>query len=205
VLDFFAGSGTTAQAVLEMNQQDGGNRRFILIQLPEPTTHAEYPNIADITKERVRRVIANMPEEQREQNGFRVFKLSSSNFETWKGSQVATEDVHALAQQLKLFTDHIKDDRSQLDLFFEILLKSGYPLTAPVNRSHAGDHTFYSIANGALVICLELELSQATVDSMIALQPRQVVCLDAAFHGNDNLKTNTKLLLEEKGIEFRTV
>jgi adenine-specific DNA-methyltransferase len=119
ILDFFAGSGTTAQAVLELNAQDGGNRKFILVQLPEPTGHKDFPTIADITKERVRRVIKKLSAAEAEKSadassqlklggaapvreldlGFKVFKLGSSNFKVWDAA-AAPKDGAALAEQL---------------------------------------------------------------------------------------------------------
>lgn len=100
MLDFFAGSGTTAQAVLELNKKDGGNRSFILVQLPEPTGREDYPTIADICKERVRRVIKKLIDEdqgkldldeiKKQDRGFRVFKLGESNFKPWNADAAKT-------------------------------------------------------------------------------------------------------------------
>jgi adenine-specific DNA-methyltransferase len=136
VLDFFAGSGTTAHAVLNLNEQDGGNRKFILVQLPEPTGREDYPTIADITKERVRRVIKKLNEDEgkldldgakQQDRGFRVFKLAESNLTPWNAE--VPHDAAALGQQLELHVDHIRAGRTAQDLLYEILLKSGFPLT----------------------------------------------------------------------------
>jgi adenine-specific DNA-methyltransferase len=147
ILDFFAGSGTTAQAVLELNKQDGGNRKFILVQLPEPAGRDDYPTIADITKERVRRLIQKLNQEgegklplngsQKPDLGFKVFKLAESNFETWNAN-ISPDDVSALQQQLELHIDHIRDSRTAEDILYEILLKSGFPLTTPVEQLTQG-------------------------------------------------------------------
>ena len=198
VLDFFAGSGTTAHAVLELNKQDAGNRKFILVQLPEPTEREDYKTIADITKERVRRVIKNMQDEDagkldldganKQDRGFRVFKLAESNFKPWKAD--VPHDAQALEQQLELHIDHIRDGRTADDLLYEILLKSGFPLTTPVETQTIEGKTVYSVAHGALFICLESELTLELIRAMADLKPERVVCLDEGFAGNDQLKAN---------------
>ena len=135
-LDFFAGSCTTAQAVLELNREDGGNRRFIMIQLPEPTENPEFPTIAEIGKERIRRVIARMEEEDQskaepaeherpEDLGFRVFKLALSNYRNWAG--VAAEDTADLpddyARQMELYADGLRDGWEPGAVIAEVSLK----------------------------------------------------------------------------------
>jgi adenine-specific DNA-methyltransferase len=215
ILDFFAGSGTTAQAVIELNKQDGGNRKFILVQLPEPTGRDDYPTIADITKERVRRVIQKLNQEdegklplhgsQNPDLGFRVFKLAESNFETWNAN-VAPGDVAALQQQLELHIDHIRDSRTAEDILYEILLKSGFPLTTPVEQITLADKTVYSVAGGLLFICLERQLTLDLVRAIAGHRPERVVCLDNGFTGNDQLKANAVQLFKNKGVtSFKTV
>ncbi len=179
VLDVFAGSGTTAHAVLDLNKQDGGNRKFILVQLPEPTGREDYPTIADITKERVRRVIAKLSDEDagtldldggaEPDRGFRVFKLAESNFKPWN-AQVA-HDAQALEEQLDLHVDHVREGRSNEDLLYEILLKSGFPLTTPVDAVPMAGKTVYAVAGGALFICLERELTLEVIRTMRAADP----------------------------------
>ena len=179
VLDVFAGSGTTAHAVLDLNKQDGGNRKFILVQLPEPTGREDYPTIADITKERVRRVIAKLSDEDAGKldldggatpdRGFRVFKLAESNFKPWN-AQVA-HDAQALEEQLDLHVDHVREGRSNEDLLYEILLKSGFPLTTPVDAVPMAGKTVYAVAGGALFICLERELTLEVIRTMRAADP----------------------------------
>lgn len=210
VLDFFAGSAATAQSVLEQNNEDGGDRKFIMVQLPEPTENPEYPTIAEIGKERIRRVIGKLDEEDAgklraedepgQDRGFRVFKLDESSFKIWDGERAAEGD---LAQQLRAFAENVREDRSQLDILYEILLKAGLPLTAKVEQAEGRE--IYSVAERMLVICLESAMSQEVVDEISASKPERAVCLDTAFHGNDTLKTNAKLQLQSSGIEFRTV
>lgn len=242
VLDFFAGSGTTAHAVLDMNKKDDGNRKFILVQLPEPVDpesaagEAGFKTIADITKERVRRVIKKLDGEDngqlnlnsgqsKQDRGFRVYKLGESNFTEWDTH--VEHETQALEDQLELHIEHIRDGRSPDDLLVEILLKSGFPLTTPVGvievsrrdteeQSGKGDSAssapprepirIHSIASGALLVCLERELTLDAIRGMAKLKPERVVCLDAGFAGNDQLKANAVQEFRNKGVtSFKTV
>ena len=223
VLDFFAGSGTTAQAVLELNAQDGGNRKFILVQLPEPTGRKDFPTIADITKERVRRVIKKLavveaqkreaaaselklggstPEPEADL-GFKFFKLASSNFKVWDAA-AAPKDGPALAEQLKLMAHNVEEGRPDDALLYELVLKSNLPITSKIIAGKIGEQPFYDVADGALVICLARKISQATLRGLLARKPKGVICLDIAFVGNDQLKANTVLEMKSHGIEFHT-
>ena len=177
ILDFFAGSGTTAHAVMALNSEDGGNRRFICVQLPEPTDEdseahkAGYVTIADISKERIRRAAAKLNEAgnpDHQDRGFRVLKLDQSNFRQWqKLGPDATEDQ--IAEQLELHIEHVDATASPEDLLFEILLKAGHQPTEKVSV---------------------LDLSGTPVYSIAELAPQQFICLDSAFGGNDQLKAN---------------
>lgn len=218
ILDFFAGSGTTAHAVLDLNKQDGGNRKCILVQIPEPTGRDDYKTIADITKERVRRVIKKIKDEQAAQQpnafdsdkpkldlGFKVFKLSESNFKTWNPA-VAPGDTAALEHQLEMHIDHIRPGRSQDDILYEVLLKSGFPLSTKIETLTLAGKTVYSIAEGAMLICLERNLTQEVIKAIADKKPMRVVCLDEGFSGNDQLKTNAVQTMKAKGVvNFRTV
>jgi adenine-specific DNA-methyltransferase len=214
VLDFFAGSASTAHAVLDLNNQDGGNRRFILVQLPEPTGRRDYQTIADITKERVRLVVKKLNEEEsskldlegakRQDRGFRVFKLAESNFKTWDAD--APKDAGALTTQLELHVEHVREDRNADDLLYEILLKSGFPLTTQVEKLDFAGKTIYSVAGGALLICLERLLTLEAIRAIAAKKPERVVCLDGGFAGNDQLKANAVQIFKTQGVtSFKTV
>ncbi|MBI3806424.1 MAG: site-specific DNA-methyltransferase [Nitrospirae bacterium] len=214
VLDFFAGSGSTAHAVLSQNSADNGNRKFILVQLPEPTEHKGYPTIADITKERVRRVIKKLNEEDSckldlegakpRDRGFKVFKLAESNFKPWNVD--VPHDAPTLEKQLDLHVDHIRDNRTSDDLPYEILLKSGFALTTPARTLTLAGKTVHSVADGALFICLEGALTLELIRAMAEKKPERVVCLDEGFAGNDQLKTNAVQIFKTKGVtSFKTV
>jgi adenine-specific DNA-methyltransferase len=233
VMDFFAGSGTTAHTILELNKEDTGNRRFILVQLPEPTKRTDYSTITEITKERVRRVIKELNGEEADQlpsinvkqdRGFRVFKLAESNFKLWDAQ--APKDGKALEQQLEMHIEHIREGRTSNHILYEILLKSGFPLTTPVEalslRAQAAKQSptneesasppsglavtkVYSVANGSMLICLEKDLTLEAVRAMAEMKPQRVVCLDLGFAGNDQLKTNAVQIFRNKDIVFKTV
>jgi adenine-specific DNA-methyltransferase len=211
VLDFFGGSGTTAQAVLELNRQDGGDRKFILVQFPEKTARADFPTIADITRERVRRVIARRPTDLASggarAEGFRAYRLDDSCFKIWDG-ETAPRDAEGLAQQLELMAHNVREDRADADLLAEILLKCGHPgitLGSPVELREVVGQPVHLLADGALAICLGRALTRELLRAVIALAPKRVLCLDVGFHGNDELKTNTVLEMKSHGIQFQTV
>jgi adenine-specific DNA-methyltransferase len=219
LLDFFAGSGTTAQAALELNEEDGGSRRFILIQLPEPcpegseALQAGYKSITDITRERVRRAVKQLKgaeppitaPKQAGDTGFRSLKLDSSNFKVWDGTQKVEDDV-ALANQLELHVQHMQQNRTAEDVLFELLLKSGFAVTTKVESVKMDDKTVFSIADGAMLLCLEQKITLELIKGIAERKPERVVCLDEGFAGNDQLKANAVQIMKSKGVtSFRTV
>lgn len=221
VLDFFSGSCTSAHATLHLNREDGGNRKFIMVQLPEPCTpetdafKAGYKTIADIGKERIRRVIKKIKEEQEQKKdlfsddkpkldlGFKVFKLGPSNFKLWN-DQVAKEK-DAIQNQLEMFVEHINPQSSQEDILYELLLKSGFPLSTKIEQLSFADKSVFSIDEGAMLICLEKDLTPEVIKAMAEKKPSRVICLDEGFHGNDQLKTNAVQIMKSRDINFRTV
>ena len=216
ILDFFAGSATTAQAVLELNKEDGGNRKFILVQLPElcdETSEAYksgYKTIADISRERIRRVIRKIESERKEERaktnifkeesspdlGFKSFKLSPSNFKVWRGEEVTEEN---LTHQMEAFIDPVKTESEPKNMLVELMLKSGYQLTDKVENK--GD--FFHINNELVIALTKMNMEIAT--EIIGLKPQKVIALDRLFAGNDELKTNTALQMEDAGVGFETV
>jgi adenine-specific DNA-methyltransferase len=214
VLDFFAGSGSTAHAVLDLNRQDGGRRKFILIQLPEPTGKEGYTSIASITRERVKRVIEKQSDDdtpsqrsdtiKKQIEGFRYFKLTESNFTTWDVHPDA--DPKTLKLQLQLHIDHIREGRDSEQILYELLLKSGFPLSTLIENEIINEKIINTIASGALIICLEQELTLEIIKAIADRKPERVVCLDRGFSKNDQLKANAVQIFKSKGIEiFRTV
>lgn len=222
VLDFFAGSGTTGHAVMAQNAADGGCRRFILVQLPEPLDSAKKDqkaaaefcyslgkprNIAELTKERLRRAAKKIEDKNPEfagDLGFRVFKLAASNFNPWQAE--TSKDAEGLAKQLELHVDHIRKDRNANDLLREILLKSGITLVAPVETLSLAGKCVHSVADGALLLCLERALTLPLIRAMAKRKPERVVCLDEGFAGNDQLKANAVQIFKTEGVtSFKTV
>ena len=213
ILDFFSGSCTTAHAVLDLNKEDGQNRKFIMVQLPEPCEEkseafkAGYKTIADVGKERIRRVIKKIEEERESKNeeatlpgmedktpeldlGFRVLKLNTSNFRIWDGTNPDTLEAE-LSKQLELHIDHIASNASQEDILFELLLKAGFKPTEKIEKRDLAGKTVFSISEGALFICLEDEITSECIDAVAEAEPLQFICLDRGFQGNDQLKANT--------------
>lgn len=215
ILDFFAGSGSMGQAVLAQNADDGGQRRFILVQLPEPlpTPEVNVKTIADLAKSRIRNVAKKLNESNKRQldlnsgsnqdRGFAVFKLAESNFKVWDGA--AAKDLQELERQLALHIEHLREGRTNPDILYEILLKSGFTLTAPVEDLILAGKTVFSIAGGALLICLERRLTIDLIREMADKKPERAVCLDEGFTGNDQLKTNAVQTFKTKNVVFRTV
>lgn len=230
VLDIFAGSGTTAQAVYELNNEDGGNRKFICVQLPEQNDEkseaykAGYKLVSDITKERIRKSSASIKEQIKTKEiadsqtifgsegkkeidlGVKVLKLSKSNFKIWDSTLEKEPEVI----QAKLFEhiQHISPEAEQEAILFELLLKSGFELTTPIEKLTLAGLTVFSIAEGQLLICLEKELTHDCIKAMAEMQPTRVICLDEGFKGEnaDALKTNAVQIMKSKGVvNFRTV
>jgi adenine-specific DNA-methyltransferase len=226
VLDFFAGSCGTAQAAIELNIEDGGSRKFIVVQLPEPADEtsnaakAGFKTIAEIGKERIRRVIKKARQESEgkldlDQKagvdlGFKVLKLDRSNFRIWDGGSGAA-GAENLARQLELHVDHRRSASTPEDIVYEILLKAGFPLSTRVETIRLAGSEIFSIESGALLICLEKEITPELIDALAEANPLQVICLDEGFKGNDQLKANAvqtfkaRAEAEESEIVFKTV
>ena len=211
VLDFFAGSSTTAHAVIKKNEVDDSNRKFIMVQIPEVTDENSvaynegFKTICEIGKERIRRAGDKIVQESGNKDldiGFKVFKLDSSNLEKWD------PDYDDLEQTLLVSQDNIKPDRTQEDLIYEIMLKYGIDLTLPIEEYDAGENKIYSIGFGALLICLDNKITKDIADSIIELASEdvcRVVFKDNGF-ASDADKTNIKETLRTHGIdEFITI
>jgi adenine-specific DNA-methyltransferase len=214
ILDFFAGSGTTAQAVLEMNATDNGNRKFILVQLPEKTDNPQYPTIAEITKERVRRVCQRLREKRNgtlslEDNppdlGFKVLKLAPSVFKTWNSE--FTDDPTEIEARLFDVVENLQPESQPLDILFEILLRGGYDLNAPCDTLAVQGVPLHRVQDpllGTLLVCMDDGLTLESLREIAALKPNAFVALDGLFTNNDALLTNAALEMEQHGIHFRT-
>lgn len=221
VLDFFAGGCTTAQAILEANEEDGANRKFVCVQLPQPTEKgsdanaAGYSTIADIGIARIKKVIEQIQtkpkdlfadKENKSDLGFKIYKLAPSNFKVWDTTLEKSPDV--IQQKLFDHIQHISPEAQQEAILYELLLKSGFELTTPIKTLTLAGKAVFSIADGQLLICLEKEITHDCIKAMAEREPSRVICLDEAFTGTnaDALKTNAVQIMKSKGVvNFRTV
>lgn len=214
VMDFFAGSASTAEAVLRLNQRDGGSRKIITVQLPESCEEKSaafksgYSTIADIARERIRRVIQKIQKEADLASpaptnlGFKSFTLAPSNFKQWRGDDIDTEEQ--LIAQLQLFVKSEKDGAAIQDMLYELLLKAGFPLTTPIERLTIEDAPIYRINSGELLMVLET-FAFGMIEPLLALKPKEILCLDSVFQGSDELKTNLDLQCRDAGVAFTCV
>lgn len=217
ILDFFAGSGTTAHAVMAQNAEDGGNRKWICVQLPEETNKesearkAGYKNIADIAKERIRRVAKKIADEQSGQLeprkepidlGFKVLKLEPTNFKVW---DAGVKDAKALEQQMLSTMDMISEDAKEEDLLIELMLKSGIEPMTPHELIGEDKSGCWRIGDGSLIICLAKIIDQKLFDLMLADKPQKLIFLDHALGEDDQLKTNLLLQAEKIGIDVLVI
>ena len=187
ILDFFSSSATTAHAVMQLNAEDGGNRKFILVQLPEETTEdseaykAGYKNICEIGKERIRRAGKKIKEEnplttQDLDTGFRVFRVDSSNYE-----EVEHTPKEWNQQELDLFLNNIKSDRTDLDLLFGCMLDWGVQLSLPMTTEEVDGKNIYTVNEGDLVACFDEKVTDNVVRTMAEKQPLRVIFRDSCF------------------------
>ncbi|MFG1403834.1 site-specific DNA-methyltransferase [Xanthobacter sediminis] len=207
VLDFFAGSGTVAQAVMELNAIDSGARRFIAVQLPEPIEDGNFRTISEITKERMRCAGKKVKEANPMFNGdvgFRVFKLASSNIRAWE------PDASDIEDSLLKNAEHLVQGRKEQDVLYELLLKLGLDLCVPIETKTMAGKTVHSIGGGTLIVCLAdgltkdvvEELAKGIVEWRKALAPAvdtRVVFKDTGF-ADDIAKTNMAAILNQAGI-----
>lgn len=220
VLDFFAGSGTTADAVMSLNARDGGNRRCISVQLPEPpeadkpaALEAGFETISQITRDRIRRAGKRLIDEESAKLdgradaldvGFRAYKLVDTNFAKWKAdSDLSTEELVGLFSGM---TDSAKDSAQPEALLTELLLKLGLSLTEEISTIEVAGLTAFDIVGRGVIAYLD-EHVQPALDQLRALvdqQPERLVILEDAFHGNDELKTNLVQECRSRNVELWT-
>ena len=204
ILDFFAGSSTTAHAVMKANQEYGGHRNFIMVQLPETIEDdkIKYDRISQISKKRINLAINGLENKgvnkQQISSGFRVLYLDKSCFKDWDDRPDQGQET--LIKQMQEQVDYINSDASTEDILYELLLKDGFPLTTLIEPLSIQGKTVYSIENGALLICLERELTEKFIDGLASFEPTpsRVICLDAGFRGNDQLKCNAVHIFKTK-------
>ena len=251
VLDFFSGSATTAHSVIQLNAEDAGNRRFILVQLPEACDEnseayrAGFRNLCEVGKERIRRAGKKIAEikyvsEQQERNpegyllledfmpelreyrieqtelklkkmppnldiGFRVFKLDSSNLQTWDATPVDELNLEDLLNRMNTMVNRVKPDRSDMDMVCEIMLKLGIPLTSTVDKVSVNAKSAYIVkSDSMLLVCLAANILPEDVEAMADYAPAKVVISRDSF-ANDSAMANAHYILRDRGIELKLV
>lgn len=215
ILDFFSGSATTAHAVMELNKEDDGHRKFIMVQLPELCDEKSeaykdgYKNICEIGKERIRRAGEQIEAEWEKEHpsdtlfsddekfatdiGFKVFKLDSTNIRPWDSeSEMNSDDLFSLS-------DVFKPDRSKEDILYEIMLKYGI-FDMPAEEIEINGKTMYRVGKRYMIVCLEDEITSEDVKAIAKLSPRSVVFKESGFK-NDNDKINAEYNLEKAAVE----
>lgn len=221
ILDFFSGSATTAHAVMQLNAEDGGNRRFILVQLPElcdeksEAYKAGYKNICEIGKERIRRAGKKILEEYAQAAmeedkqpldvGFRVFKLDTSNLETWDATPIEDEQLDLLYHRMNTMIHRVKPERTDLDMIYEIMLKLGVPLTYSVTPFSINNKTVYGVGDDCLLlVCLAENVQPEDVERMTEYAPAKIIISRDSF-ADDTAMANAYYVLRDHGIELKLV
>ena len=194
ILDFFSGSATTAHAVMQLNAEDGGKRKFIMVQLPELTDEkseaykAGYKNICEIGKERIRRagkkILEEHPDAKDLDIGFRVLKCDSSNME-----DVYYTPADYMKKEISLFVDNVKTDRSAEDLLFQCMLELDTPLSSSIEVQEIGGKTVYNVAGGHLMACFDTDVTDEVVTEIAKLQPSYFVLRDSSM-ADDSVAAN---------------
>ena len=213
ILDFFSGSGTTAHAVAELNTEDGGNRRWICVQLPELTDEkseahkAGYRTIADIARERIRRAGAKIRADQADKLasrnapldlGFRAYRVGDSNFKQWNELVSGPEEIR---QQTLANLDPLEEGATDDDLLTELLLKRGISPLAKIEQYD----DFCFILSEKLAICLAHSMTEELFTAILATKPSSIILLDRAFGEDVDLKVNLLLQAERQGVEVEVV
>ena len=219
VMDFFSGSATTAHAVMQLNAEDGGNRRFIMVQLPElcgektEAYKAGYANICEIGKERIRRAGQKILDqwEQEHKNdsdkpdvGFKVFKLDTSNLATWDNTPIPEEQLELFYERMNQMIDDIKPDRTDMDVVYEVMLKLGVPLDIPVTYMEVNGKIVYVVDDCLLLICLAGNITAEDIEAMAEYAPAKIICAEASF-ADDSALSNAHYILRDRSIELKLV
>lgn len=221
ILDFFSGSATTANATIKLNSEDGGNRRFICVQLPEVLDEnseaykAGHRTICDIGKERIRLVGKNILAENNQLElgdeekspldvGFKVFKLDTSNLKTWDGTPIQDTQIDLFYERLNAMIDTVKDDRTDMDVVYEVMLKMGIPLDVEVQYMEINDKIAYIVGDFILMICLADKITAEDIEAMAQYAPAKIICAEAGF-ADDSALSNAHYILKDRAIELKLV
>jgi adenine-specific DNA-methyltransferase len=215
VLDFFAGSGTTAHGVLRCNQQDTPGRKFVCVQIPEPIRDDNeagknalamgYETISDLCRDRIRRVFTHVKKESDLASlapsdlGFQSFVLAPSNFKQWRGDGIDTPEQ--LAEQMLMFAKSEKEGAQVEDMLYELLLRFGQELTTPIESLKVEGGKVFAIHDRKMLFVLE-SFTEAMIVPLVEMKPREIIAIDGVFNDSDMLKTNLDLQCRDAGIRF---
>jgi adenine-specific DNA-methyltransferase len=214
VVDFFAGSASTVEAVLALNAREGGSRQVLAVQIPEPCDEksaafkAGYPTIAALSRDRITRVIEHIKAETDlaspipDDLGFKSFLLTPSNFKQWRGDGIDTPGQ--LAEQIQMFAKSEKEGARVEDMLYELLLKFGQELSTPVEPLEVAGGRVFAIHDRKMLFVLE-PFADAMIAPLVDMKPDEIVAIDGAFNGSDMLKTNLDLQCRDAGIRFTCV
>ena len=199
---------------MELNREEDIDRKYICVQLPENCIEkseafkAGYKTIAEVAKERIKRAAKLIKEDKQNELdfnsekkidlGFKVFKLSDSNFKLWR--QQGIETAEDLEKQMELFTNPISEEAQNENMVYELLIKSGFDLNSEIQQIN----NMYIVNTNEMILLLE-SVSNEIINEVIHLKPQKVIALDKLFEGNDQLKTNTVLQMKDSGIDFKTI
>lgn len=214
IVDFFAGSCPTSQALIEFNIENPGSRKFVCIQIPEPVdedseaAQAGFKNIAEIARERIRRVInriyteAGLATPATANLGFKSFGLVPSNFKQWRGDGIETPED--LAKQMTLFVKGVKEGAEIEDILYELLLKFGQELTTSIEKIEVVSVPVFAIHQLKMLFLIE-SFTEEMIEPLLSLKPREIIAIDSVFHDSDELKTNLDLQCRDAGIKFTCI
>ena len=221
VMDFFAGSSTTAHAVMQLNAEDGGNRKYICVQIPEMCDEKSeafktgYKTICEVGIDRMKLAGKKILEENAQTElgdeekkpldiGFKVFKLDTSNLKTWDGTPIEDRQIDIFYERLNSMIDTVKDDRTDMDVVYEVMLKMGIPLDVEVQYMEIGDKIAYIVGDFILMICLANNITAEDIENMAQYAPAKIICAEAGF-ADDSALSNAHYILKDRAIELKLV
>lgn len=220
VLDFFSGSATIAHAVMLYNKENKHNLKYLCVQLPEKCDEKSeaykdgYKTICDIGKDRIRRAGSKILEESKQVElgeetqeldvGFKVFKLDTSNLKTWDGTPIQDAQIDLFYERLNAMIDTVKDDRTDMDVVYEVMLKMGIPLDVEVQYMEINDKIAYIVGDFILMICLADKIAAEDIEAMAQYAPAKIICAEAGF-ADDSALSNAHYILKDRAIELKLV
>jgi len=221
VMDFFAGSSTTAHAVMQLNVEDGGNRKYICVQIPEMCDEKSeayktgYKTICQVGIDRIKLAGKKILEENTQIEmgqedkkpldvGFKVFKLDSSNLKTWDNTPIPEEQIDIFYKIMNDMIDSVKDDRTDMDVVYEVMLKMGIPLDISVQYMEVNGKVVYIVGDFILMVALFDDITAEDIEGMAEYAPAKIICAESGFK-DDSALSNAHYILKDRSIELKLV